>query len=258
MSDKRLQDKVAIVTGSTSGIGEAIAVLFAEHGAKVVVSGRSEERGRNVVEEITSAGNTAAFIRCDLSIDAECDALVAGAVERFGGIDVLVNNAVRGAADDVPADDVASLPPAEWDAQMAVSLRAVYYMAHLVIPHMKTGGGGTIVNISSVGGMVVWPGGAPYLTAKGGIHQLTKSIAIDYMADNIRANALAPGWVLTPPEQRRFDQDPELAKKWIDKMGIQRLASPREMAYPALFLACDESSYVTGSILLADGGWTLQ
>lgn len=258
MSDKRLRDKVCIVTGSTSGIGEAIAELFAEKGAKVVVSGRNESNGRKIADRITSAGHQAAFLRCDLADDAQIEALVDGTVARFGGIDVLVNNAAAVELSHGSSKDVASLPPDEWDAQIRVNLRAVYYLSHLAIPRIKERGGGTIVNVSSVGGMVAWPQGAAYLTSKGALNQLTRSMAVDYAQDHIRVNALCPGWILTAAERKRIDRDPEVVERTKARMGLQRLGEPREMAYAALFLACDESSYVTGTILVADGGWTLQ
>ena len=258
MSDKRLDGKVCVVTGSTGGIGEAIAELFSEHGGKIIVSGRNEANGEKVVDRISSAGNTAQFIRCDVSDDAQVRALINGTVERFGGLDVLVNNAATVVGAHGPGKDVESLLPEVWDSQTRVNLRAVYYLCHLSIPLIRKRGGGTIVNISSVGGMVVWPKGAAYLASKGALNQLTRSMAVDYIADDIRVNALCPGWILTPAEQQRIDADPNIVNPQLEKMGVQRMGTPREMAYAALFLACPESSYVTGATLLADGGWTLQ
>ena len=258
MSDKRLKDKVAIVTGSTGGIGEAIAVLFAEQGATVVVSGRNQTNGNRIVQTITNAGNTAAFIPCDVGDDAQAEALIRGTVDRFGALHVLVNNAADIEGAHGPGGDVVTTPRELWDRQIRVNLGAVYYLSHLAIPLIRKNGGGTIVNISSVGSVVAWPKAAAYLASKGGMNQLTRSMAVDYGPDNIRVNALCPGWILTPPEQRRIDKDPGVVDDVKKRMGIQRLGTPREMAFAALFLACDESSYVTGATLLADGGWTLQ
>ena len=258
MSDKRLQDKVCIITGSTAGIGEGIASLFAEQGGKVVISGRSEARGQAVVDKIISAGNTAIFVRCDVSDDAQIDALLERTVDEFGGLDVVVNNAADIDAAYCTGLDVENLSPALWDRQMNINLRAIYYLCHLAIPLLRQRGGGTIVNVSSVGSQVAWPAAAAYLSAKGAVNQLTRSIAVDYAQDNIRANALLPGWILTATEQERIDQDDQLVGRVKESKGIQRMGTPREMAYAALFLACSESSYVTGSALVADGGWTLQ
>ena len=256
MPDQRLLNKVCIVTGSTGGIGEAISELFAEHGAHIVISGRNIENGNSIAQRIVDAGNIAHFIRADVAIDSDCEALIRQTVDHFGGLDILVNNAA--ATDSLTAQDAASLQPEDWDRQMQVNLRAVYIMSRLAIPEMKNRGGGTIVNISSVGGMVAWPNAVAYLTAKGGVNQMTRAMAVDFIADNIRVNALCPGWILTPVEQRRLKKDPELMKRNMERMGITRMGKPREMAYPALFLACDESSYVTGTTLVADGGWTLR
>ena len=258
MSDKRLDQKICVITGSTAGIGEGIAELFAEHGASVVVSGRNESNGQRIVSRIRSAGNTAAFIRCDVGEDDEAKALINGAVEQFGGLDVLVNNAAMVEEAHGKSRDVAELSPEMWDQQIRVNLRSVYYLSHLAIPLIKQRGGGTIVNVSSIGGMVAWPKGAAYLTSKGAVNQLTRSMAVDYASDNIRVNALCPGWILTAVEQKRIEQNPDEVEEIKQRTGIQRLGKPREMAYAALFLACDESSYVTGTTLIADGGWTLQ
>ena len=258
MSEKRLQDKVCMVTGSTAGIGEAIVELFAEHGAKVVVSGRNEANGRAVVQRISSAGNAAVFVRCDVGDDAQVTALVQRCVEQYGGLDVLVNNAADVQGAHGPGRDVASISPQMWDDQIRVNLRAVYYISHLAIPLIRKRGGGAIVNVSSVGSFVAWPNSAAYLASKGAINQLTRSMAVDYAADNIRVNALCPGWILTPTEQDRIAANPEIVERVKEQKGIQRMGEPREMAYAALFLACSESSYVTGTTLLADGGWTLQ
>lgn len=258
MSDLRLQDKICIVTGSTAGIGEAIAVLFAEHGARVVVSGRNETNGHRIVETIKGAGHTAAFVRCDVRVDAEVEGLIENTVNTFGGLQVLVNNAADVKRSHGPQNDVASLTPASWDDQIRVNLRSVYLLCRLAIPRLKESGGGTIVNISSVGSMVAWPLGAAYLASKGAINQLTRSMAVDYAADNIRVNALCPGWIHSAIESERIAQDPQVVDRIKEKMGIQRIGTPREMAYAALFLACEESSYVNGTTLVADGGWTLQ
>ncbi len=258
MSEGRLQGKVCVVTGATGGIGEAIAELFAEQGGKVVVSGRNTANGDAIVERIRSAGNAAEFIRCDVSEDVEMDALMQGCVERYGGLDVLVNNAAEVHDAHGPGRDVASLPPEIWDRHLRVNLRSVYYLCRLAIPLFRERSGGAIVNISSVGSMVAWPNGAAYLSSKGALNQLTRSMAVDYSADNIRVNALCPGWIGTQTELDRIAENPQSFERVKDLTGIQRMGEPREMAFAALFLACDESSYVTGTALLADGGWTLQ
>lgn len=258
MSDRRLEGKVCIVTGSTAGIGEATAQLFAEHGGQVVVSGRRAEKGEAVVKAICDAGHAAHFLACDVADDVQMDELIRGTVERYGGLDVLVNNAADVARAHGPGRAVADLDVADWDAQIRTNLRSVFYLSKLAIPLMRTRGGGAIINVSSVGSVVGWENGAAYLASKGAINQLTRSMAIDYMRDNIRVNALCPGWILTEVERGRVEANPSIAEKLVEDKGIMRIGEPREMAYVALFLASEESSYVTGSMLFADGGWTLQ
>jgi NAD(P)-dependent dehydrogenase (short-subunit alcohol dehydrogenase family) len=258
MSDKRLQDKVCIVTGSTSGIGRAIAELFAEKGGKVVVSGIDEEAGRQVAEGIDNSGGVGCFIRCDVSIKEDCEGLISTTVDRFGGLDVLANNAAATSMSLRPGNKAAEVSPENFETQIRVNLWGTYYLCHLAIPHMRSRGGGSIVNTSSVGGLVALPNSAAYTASKAAIIQLAKSIALDYAADNIRANALCPGWIRSEIETARIEKDPEGSQKALDRMGVRRFGEPREMAYAALFLACDESSYVTGTALVADGGWTLQ
>lgn len=258
MSDRRLEGKVCVVTGSTAGIGAATAKLFAEHGGKVVVSGRRAEKGEAVVRAIREAGHTAHFLACDVADDVQMDALIQGAVQQYGGIDVLVNNAADVAGSHGPGRAVADLSLESWDGQIRTNLRSVFYLSKLAIPLIRERGGGAIVNVSSVGSVVGWENGAAYLASKGAINQLTRSMAIDYMRDRIRVNALCPGWIMTEIEQARVEANPSAVENLYEDKGITRMGEPREMAYAALFLACNESSYVTGSMLFADGGWTLQ
>ncbi|MAE64116.1 MAG: hypothetical protein CMJ18_07555 [Phycisphaeraceae bacterium] len=258
MTEGRLQDKVCIVTGSTAGIGAAIAELFAEQGASVVVCGRRAERAEAIAHGLCERGFDAMGQRCDVTDDGEMDRLVADTVGRFGGLDVLVNNAADVIGAHGPDRDVERLSVDDWESQVRTDLRSVYYMSKRSIPHMRQRGGGTIVNVSSVGSVIGWPKGAAYLACKGAVNQLTRSMAIDYMKDHIRVNALCPGWIRTETELKRIEEDPALAERQCEQMGIARLGEPREMANAALFLACAESSYVTGTALFADGGWTLR
>ena len=157
-----------------------------------------------------------------------------------------------------PGRAVADLSLESWDGQIRTNLRSVFYLSKLAIPLIRERGGGAIVNVSSVGSVVGWENGAAYLASKGAINQLTRSMAIDYMRDRIRVNALCPGWIMTEIEQARVEANPSAVENLYEDKGITRMGEPREMAYAALFLACNESSYVTGSMLFADGGWTLQ
>jgi 3-oxoacyl-[acyl-carrier protein] reductase len=183
------------------------------------------------------------------------DELVARTVDEFGGLDVLVNNAA--AVDEGHSYDAEELDPDSWDRQLRVNLRSVYYLSRLAIPHLRARGGGSIVNVSSVGSLVVWEKAAAYLTSKGAINQLTRSMAIDFQPDEIRVNAVLPGWIRTEIEEKRLAENPNAIEEALAVRSIRRLGKPSEIASAALFLASDDASYVTGTCLVVDGGWTL-
>ncbi len=248
----RLKDKVAIVTGAASGIGQAIAQVFAREGAKVIVADINDEGGRETVDLITGEGGTAVFGHTDVSVFEETKSMIAYAVDSFGGIHVLVNNAAY-LKDFKPVTDTTE---EEWDASLDVTLKGVFLCSKAVIPEMIKAGGGSIINIASVGGLVGFASYAAYCSAKGGVIQLTKSLAIDYGRHNIRVNAICPGPIDTPTTPEA--QDEKLHQWQRDMTVLGRTASPEEVAYPALFLASDESSFITGSNLVVDGGWTIR
>ena len=246
---------MCIVTGSTAGIGRATAERFAAEGGSVVVSGRRKDLGEEIAAEIRERGQRATFVRCDVGVDAEMDALVARAVEEFGGLDVLVNNAA--AVDEGHSYNAEDLDPESWDRQLRINVRSVYYLSRLAIPHLRARGGGAIVNVSSVGSLVVWENAAAYLTSKGAMNQLTRSMAIDFQPDEIRVNAVLPGWIRTEVEEKRLAENPNAIEEALAVRSIRRLGTPSEIASAALFLASDDASYVTGTCLVVDGGWTL-
>ena len=165
------------------------------------------------------------------------------------------NNAA--AVDEGHSYDAEELDPDSWDRQLRVNLRSVYYLSRLAIPHLRARGGGSIVNVSSVGSLVVWEKAAAYLTSKGAINQLTRSMAIDFQPDEIRVNAVLPGWIRTEIEEKRLAENPNAIEEALAVRSIRRLGKPSEIASAALFLASDDASYVTGTCLVVDGGWTL-
>ena len=245
--------KAVLVTGSTTGIGEACARLFAESGAAVMVSGRSVERGRAVVAAIEAAGGIAAFSAADVRDSGACDRLVAETVERFGGLDVLVNNAgILYTANALETSD------AQWLDTMAVNVNALFYASRAAVRHMKSAGKGVIVNIASEWGMNGEPSHVAYCASKGAVLQITRCMALDHARDHIRVNSVSPGEIHT----RMVDDI--LAKRGGDPaqnlrdlaagIPLRRLARPVEVARCVCFLASDLASYVTGTNLTVDGG----
>jgi NAD(P)-dependent dehydrogenase (short-subunit alcohol dehydrogenase family) len=248
----RLKNKVAIVTGAASGIGRAIAQVFAQERARVIVADINDEGGQETVQLIKARDGEALFLHCDVSVSADVKRMVESAIHSFGGLNILVNNAAY-LKDFKTAVDTAE---EEWDLSIDVTLKGVFLCSKSAIPEMIKAGAGSIINIASVGGLVGFASYAAYCSAKGGVIQLTKSLAIDYGRHNIRVNAICPGPIDTPTTPEA--QDEKLHQWQRDMTVLGRTASPEEVAYPALFLASDESSFVTGSILVVDGGWTIR
>jgi NAD(P)-dependent dehydrogenase (short-subunit alcohol dehydrogenase family) len=252
----RLKDKVAIVTGSSTGLGQAIAVLFAQEGAKVVVNAdRNIKGGAETVAMIKKNGGEAIFVQGSVASLADCQKMVKAAVDTFGQVNILINNAgveIRGG--------VLSLSEEDWDKMMAVDLKGIYCASKAALPEMIKAGGGSIVNVASVLSFDVIPERAAYCAAKAGAIHLSKSMALDYAKHGIRTNALCPGAFHTPLlEQSMIDSGNYEGTKAVltNKSVFGRMGRPEELAYSALFLASDESSFVTGSVLQCDGGWFL-
>ena len=245
----RLAGEVAIVTGSTSGLGKAIGEVFAAEGASVLITGRNVERGKAVAASIERAGGRATFMAGDLSEPATPAGLVAAATHRFGRLTVLVNNAVATGRDGPVAD----VEPSEWDALVRVDLSAVAWMCRAAIPAMAAAGHGSIVNISSRAGERGTPRHAAYSASKGGMNALTRSIAVDYARAGIRCNTLSPGYVLHERRDRSLTPD-RLAR--LEGMHLTRLTRPEDIAWAAVYLASPEAEVVTGITLRVDGGST--
>lgn len=247
----RLDGEVALVTGSTAGIGRAIASVFAREGARVVVTGRDQRRGESAVSEIVEAGGHAVFHPADLTEEADCTSLVDWTVEELGGLTVLVNNAAISDAADASVHDMSS--PA-WDRILRVDLTAAAWMCRDSIGSMLDAGHGTIVNISSRASLQGITAHAAYSAAKGGLDALTRSIAVDYADRGIRCNSIAPGYVLN---ERRDRDLSDQRRAQLDARHLTRVGTARDVANAALFLASDESDWITGITLPVDGGSTI-
>jgi NAD(P)-dependent dehydrogenase (short-subunit alcohol dehydrogenase family) len=252
----RLDGKIAVVTGGAHGIGRASAKALALEGAKVATGDVDEADGNACVDEILGTGGDAMFVRTDVTSMDDVRALVRGAVERWGRLDVLVNNvgvAIAGAAGEMSEDD--------WRRVIDVNLTGVWRGMRVAIPIMLDGGGGSIVNMSSVQGHVGFVGWSGYAASKGGIDALTRQAAVEYAPKGIRVNAIVPGTILTEMNERilREVDDPDaLQAEWKTMHPVGRVGTPEEVAAVVVFLASDESSFVTGESLRVDGGMVVR
>ncbi|MBN8889048.1 MAG: short-chain dehydrogenase [Acetobacteraceae bacterium SCN 69-10] len=251
---KRVQDKVAVVTGAAMGIGRATAMKLAEHGAKVAVTD-IDPAGEAVVEAIRAAGGVAKVWRLDTTDEVAVATVLAGVVAEFGKLDVLVNNAgIAGA--DKPTHE---LTVAEWDRVMNVNVKGVFLCTKHAIPHMQRNGGGSIVNLSSIYGLIGAGDIPAYHASKGAVRLMTKNDALIYAKDRIRVNSVHPGFIWTPLVEALGRQSPEgvdAFRRSLDALHpIGHVGEPDDIAYGILYLASDESKFVTGSEMVIDGGY---
>ena len=249
----RLSDKVALISGGARGMGAVEAELFAREGAKVVIGDVLEAEGHSTAQSIAAAGGEAVFLRLDVTSEDDWKAAVDLAVTRYGKLDILVNNAgVDGAS------MIEETTEAAWDRVMDINAKGVFLGTRYAIPEMQKAGGGSIINISSQLGMVGMKESSPqYQSSKGAVRLLTKSTAIQYAAEGIRANSVHPGPIVTPMTEPRRS-DPSIREVMESRIPLGRYGEAEEVAYGVLYLASDESSFVTGSELVIDGGWTAQ
>ena len=249
----RLENKVALISGGARGIGAAVAKVFAQEGAKLVISDILEDEGRKTAEEITAAGGECVFVRLDVTSETDWEQAAAEVTSRFGRLDILVNNAGITARGNVEETSVA-----DWTRTMDINVKGAFLGSKQAIPIMRAGGGGSIINISSGAGIAPQPGtSGAYAASKGAVRIFSKSTAIQYAAENIRCNSVHPGPIETDMLRatRPDENNLEIMK---GRVPLGRFGRAEEIAYGVLYLASDESSFVTGSELVIDGGRTAQ
>lgn len=249
-----LQDKVAVVTGGSSGIGRETALMLAQRGARVVVSDVSVDAGEETAAMIKTAGGDAIFVEADVSKAAEVQGVMGAAVAAYGRLDCAVNNAGIGGV-LLPLD---RLDEQAWDQVIDINLKGVWLCMKYQIPHLLASGGGAIVNIASAAGLVGFRYNAVYAASKHGVVGLTKSAALEYAKKGIRVNAVCPGFTDTPMVERIEEINPKMLESTINAIPMRRLGTPQEIAEAVVWLCSDDSSFVTGHALAVDGGSVVQ
>lgn len=255
----RVQDKVAIITGAGTGVGRACMELFAAEGAKVVGVSRTQSNLENVLASVREKGGDGRIVSADLSVDENAGQVVKETLDAYGRIDMLIHAAGVGYSWEAKSPgsmaDVVNAPPEKWREVMRINLDAYYLMCKAVIPVMQKQGAGSIVGVASISGFQGLPAAHAYTAAKAGVINLTRSLAVTYAGDNLRANCIAPGFIDTPMVASELGvfSDPQVAEQITP---MKRPGTPLEMAYACLYLASDEASYCNGSVLVIDGGTT--
>ena len=256
----RLEGKVAVITGAAAGVegelmgfGGAAAWLFVKEGAKVVLSDINEESGKRTVAQLKEHGADAIFVRLDVTREEDWEAAIQATLSTFGRLDVMVNNAGTAKMETVEETTMEI-----WDGQMGVHAKGVFLGTRYAIPEMRKVGGGSIINISSMYGIIGSSVAAAYHAAKGAIRSFTKAAAVQYAGEGIRVNSIHPGFVLTPMVEPNIRDRPDRLEGLVSQVPMGRLGRAEEVAQGILYLASDESSYVTGAELVIDGGVTAQ
>jgi meso-butanediol dehydrogenase / (S,S)-butanediol dehydrogenase / diacetyl reductase len=243
----RLKNKIAIITGGGSGIGLSCTQLFCREGAQSVIFGRREDRLQSAVEQI---GDSVLAVSGDITCDEDIGRLVADTLSAYGRIDILVNNA--GVFTGSPVHETEN---DDWDNILNINLTGVFKLTREVLPHMMRQKSGSLIHISSILGMVAAPNVAAYNTSKGALNQFSRSLAVEYGSSGIRSNAVCPGLIATEMTEELM-ADEELMQEWSKNYPIGRFGQPDDIAQACLFLASDESSFITGTVLPVDGGYT--
>jgi glucose 1-dehydrogenase len=244
----RLKDKVCVITGAAQGIGEACAMRFANEGAKVVVSDVQIEKGEAVAKAIRNAGGEAIFFACDVSQKSDCVDLIQAAVDAFGSVDVHLSNAAI-----IAAKEFLDITEEDWEQTVGVNLNGFFYAGQAAAAQMVKQGSGNIINMSSINAVVAIPTATPYTVCKGGVLQLTKSMALSLAPHGIRVNAVGPGTIATEMGKTMMS-NPAAKKRVLSRTPLGRPGEPDEIASVCVFLASDDASYITGETIYCDGG----
>jgi NAD(P)-dependent dehydrogenase (short-subunit alcohol dehydrogenase family) len=251
----RLANKTAIITGVGAGIGEAIALRFAEEGARLLLNDINPAAGEATLKKVRELGAQAALAVADISQDDAARGISRSAVESFGGIDILINNAA-----DFTSKSVERAEVTDWQKVLGINVIGTALVSKHAVPHMKAAGGGSIVNLASMSAVIAQPDFATYNASKGAILTMTKCMALDFAPYKIRVNSICPGCILTSASYREIERLGITFEQWRDRVAplhmLNRLGEPREVANAALFLASDEASFITGTHLMVDGGYT--
>lgn len=253
----RLKDKVAIITGAGSGQGRAASALFAEEGAKIVACDWKPELGDETVQQVKLNGGSAVFVRADVSNSKDIQNLINKAVATYGRIDIIYNNAGVGFSSPLSMADVLNTPEEDWDRVIAINLKSMYLTAKYGIPEMIKSGGGSIVNTASIAALIGSEAAHAYTAAKGGMVALSRALAVEFGPKNIRVNCICPGAIDTPMIAPVVEPLKKSGGTFM-LSPIRRLGTPEDIAYCALYLASDESSFVTGATFVVDGGYIAQ
>jgi NAD(P)-dependent dehydrogenase (short-subunit alcohol dehydrogenase family) len=252
----RLKDKVAIVTGGSGGIGQATSILFAEEGARVVIADPNVGPGEKCAAQIRSRGGEAIFVETDISNEDDCRRVCDEAVKSFGQLDILINNGAAFILKGLEAS------VAEWQKILGVNVVGTALMSRFASEHMKQAGAGAIVNLGSISSFVAQPSFVTYSATKGALLQMTRNMAMDLAPFKIRVNCVCPGTILTPASYEHMERVGQTLEEFIAEQGprhfLNRVGDPREVAQAILFLASDEASFITGTHLMVDGGYTAQ
>lgn len=247
----RLEGKVAIITGGSTGVGRGIAEVFVKEGAKVAICSRTKQELDKTVEELKKDGEAMGFV-CDVTKSGDVKELMNQTIKSFGKIDVLVNNAGKNPAREFTAENMTE---EEWEEYFAINVKGTWLVSKYAIPEMRKAGGGSIIMISSISAHIGQKGTGCYNSTKAAQEGLVKSMALDFAKDNIRVNAVCPGWVLT---DRTKDVRMKMMDEIIDMHPIGRIGQPEDIGWPCVYLASDESTWVTGASFAIDGGYRAQ